>query len=229
MRSFLTPFRLAVLATCALLWAVPPARADSLLFDYVGFDYEFPNPDPATFGEPGSGYVGLGTVPSLFPPIVANTTLNEYTMVIQGLTPASTTPAGTFNIINYTAGTLTIYEDSKATGTHADFTPNPPSATVPATFADGTPILVGALTGFQFIIDTVNGNGSFEADLEITGGSQILNFPLNQRMGWTFSGSTSNALNIPPGYAHQLDGQAFLNAPTAARRVTWGRLKAGYR
>ena len=35
--------------------------------------------------------------------------------------------------------------------------------------------------------------------------------------------------NIPSGYAHQLDGQSFLNAPTAARRISWGRLKAGYR
>jgi hypothetical protein len=48
-------------------------------------------------------------------------------------------------------------------------------------------------------------------------------------VGWTFSGSTGNALNIPHGYAHQCDGQTFLNAPTAARRVSWGHLKAGYR
>ena len=229
MRSLLTPFRLAVLATCALLWAAPPARAQSLLFDYVGFDYEFANPNPAAFGELGSGYVGLGTVPFLFAPIVANTTLNEYTMVIQGMTPSSITPVGTFNIIQYTPGTLTIFEDSKAGGTPADFAPNPPNAAVPATFADGTAIVVGTLTSFQFVIDTVNGTGSFEADLNITGGTQLSNFPLNQREGWTFSGSTSNALNIPPGYAHQLDGQSFLNAPTAARRISWGRLKAGYR
>jgi hypothetical protein len=63
----------------------------------------------------------------------------------------------------------------------------------------------------------------------VTGGSQLGNFPLNQRVGWTFSGSTGNALNIPHGYAHQCDGQTFLNAPTAARRVSWGHLKAGYR
>ena len=33
------------------------ARAQTLLFDYVGFDYEDPNPQPSTFGEFGSGYV----------------------------------------------------------------------------------------------------------------------------------------------------------------------------
>jgi len=79
------------------------------------------------------------------------------------------------------------------------------------------------------VIDTASGTGSFEAVFNATGGSQIGNFPLNQRTGWTFSGSTSNALNIPPGYAHQIDGQAFLNNPVAARHLSWGRLKAGYR
>jgi len=205
------------------------ARADSLLFDYVGFDYESPNPNPATFGEPGSGYVGLGPVPFLFAPIASNTSLNEYTFVIQGLSPTSITPAGSFNIIDYSAGTITIYEDSKATGTTATFTPNPPNGDVPSTFTDGTAIVVGTLTSFQFVIDTVNGTGSFEAVMNITGGTQLTNFPLNQRTGWTFSGATSNALNIPPGYAHQIDGQSFLSPPTAARRVSWGALKAGYR
>src|SRR5262249_38180523 len=173
--------------------------------------------------------VGLGTVPVLAAPIVANTTLNEYTFVTQGLTPASITPVGTFLIISYTAGTITLYEDAKAGGTAATFTANPPNGDVPSTFTDGTAIVVGALTGFQFVLDTVNGTGSFEAVMNITGGTQLGNFPLNQRTGWTFSGATSNALNIPPGYAHQIDGQAFLNAPTPARHMSWGRLKAGYR
>jgi len=226
MRSLVTTL---LLAACAVLSTAPAARAQSLLFDYVGFDYESPNPNPGTFGEPGSGYVCLGTVPFLFAPIVANTALNEYTFVAQGLTPTSITPIGTFNLISYSVGSFAIYEDPKAGGTAASFDPNPPNLTVPTVFTDGTKILEGTLTGLQFLIDSVNGTGSFEAVLNITGGTQIGNFPLNQRTGWTFSGSTSNALNIPPGYAHQIDGQAFLNEPTATRRASWGQLKAGYR
>jgi len=226
MRRILTTVFLA--AGCALA-AVPAAHAQSLLFDYVGFDYEFPNPNPATFGEPGSGYVGLGTVPVLFAPLVTNTQANEYTYVMQGFTPSSTVPVANFLIINYTAGTITLYEDSKATGTAADFGSNPPSAVAPASFTDGTAILEGTLTNLQFVLDTTNGTGSFEAAFNVTGGSQLGNFPLNQRTGWTFSGATGNALNIPPGYAHQCDGQTFLNAPSAAKRVSWGKLKSGYR
>src|SRR5260221_11564345 len=77
------------LAACAALAVGPAAHAQSLLFDYVGFDYAFPNPNPAAFGEPGSGYAWLGTVPLLAPPPVTNPTLNEYKYVMQGLTPSS--------------------------------------------------------------------------------------------------------------------------------------------
>src|SRR5262245_17603286 len=156
MRSLLTTL---LLAACAVLSLAPAARADSLLFDYVGFDYEFPNPNAATFGEPGSGYVGLGTVPFLFAPLVSNTALNEYTFVITCATPTAL-PVGTMQIINYASGTVTIYEDAKAGGTPGTFTANPPNGDVPGTFADGTPILVGTLTNFQLVVDTATGVGS---------------------------------------------------------------------
>jgi hypothetical protein len=224
-----SPVTTLLLAACAVLSLAPAARAQSLLFDYVGFDYESPNPDPNTFGEPGSGYVGLGTVPFLFAPLVSNTAVNEYTFVIQGLSPSSVMPVGSFNIINYSSGTVTIYEDAKSGGTPGTFTPNPPNGDVPGTFTDGTVILVGSLTNFQLVINTTNGVGSFEAVFNATGGSQLSNFPLDQRTGWTFSGTTGEALNIPEGYAHQIDGQTFLDAAVATHKMTWGRLKAGYK
>jgi hypothetical protein len=199
------------------------------LFDYVGFDYENPKAPGSQFGDVGNGYVGLGTVPFLFAPLVSNTTLNEYTFVIDGLTSTGFVTVGPFRVVNYTPGTLTIYEDAKSGGTTADFGTSPPNLVAPPTFTDGTAILVGQLTDFRFAIDNSNGTGSFEAVFTVTGGTQSGNFPLNQRVGWTFSGSTGNALNIPAGYAHQIDGQAFLNEPVSVRRTSWGRLKAGYR
>ena len=218
---------LLLLAACVL--ATPnSARAQSLLFDYLGFDYESPNPLPGEFGEDGSGYVGLGTVPFLFAPLSGNTALNEYTFVLEGTATGFMT-VGNYRIVSYTPGGITIYEDAKAGGTTADFGINPPNATAPGTFSDGTPILVGTLTDFRFVVNTNDGTGSFEAVFNVTGGTQLANFPLNQRTGWTFSGSSGNALNIPEGYEHQIDGQTFLNAPSKAQRVTWGRLKAGFR
>ena len=224
MRRIVTPWIFAVLA---LLAYAPVTHAQSLLFDYVGFDFELPNPDPQQFGEVGSGYVGVGTVPYLFGPLTSDTNLNEYTYVMSGLQVAGVQAFGQFRIISYSAGNVTIYEDARLGGTTADFGVNP--VAIPPSFADGVPILVGALTNFQFVLDTSSGTGSFEAVFAVTGGSQFGNFPLNQRKGWTFSGATVNALNIPQGYAHQVDGQTFLDAPSPARKVSWGRLKAGYR
>lgn len=167
----------------AALAGLPSAHAQSLLFDYVGFDYEAPNPDPGQFGESGSGYVGLGTVPFLFAPLVSNTALNEYTYVMQGLTPTSVIPVGSFRIINYSSGTITLYEDPLLGGTVGDYGANPPSGVAPGTFTDGTAILVGSLTSFQFVVDTNNGTGSFEAVFNVTGGSQFGNFSPGQARG----------------------------------------------
>lgn len=204
------------------------AHADTLLFDYVGFDYESPDPNPATFGEMGSGYVGLGTVPGLFAPLVADTSANEYTYVITGLTPTGSSTVGSYVIVNYAPGTLSIYEDSKTTGTTADYGTAPPNATAPSSFTDGTLYLTGTLTGFQFVFNSSTNTGSYNATYTVTGGSQLVNFPLYQREGWTFAGSTGNALNIPDGYLHQVDGQNFLG-PVPARSTSWGRIKANFR
>ena len=212
---------LAVALPCA-------AGAQTLLFDYLGFDYEFPDPIPAQFGELGSGYVGLGTVPGLFSPLVADTANNEYTYVMNGLTSVSVTPIGPYVIINYSAGSLSIYEDSKTSGTTADYGTNPPNGVAPSTFTDGALFLQGSLTNFQFVLNTANGTGSFESQFEVTGGAQYSNFASNQRKGWTFAGATGNALNIPAGYAHQIDGQTFLDAPVPVRSMSWGRVKSLY-
>ena len=64
MRRFLTTILLAL--GCVLVVA-PAAHAQSLLFDYVGFDYQTPSNVP--FGDPGTSYTGVGTVPFLFAPL----------------------------------------------------------------------------------------------------------------------------------------------------------------
>lgn len=229
MRRTVTPLCVFLGALGLMVFHPPASSAQSLLFDYVGFDYESPNPDPSQFGEAGSGYVSLGLVPGLFAPLVADTMANEYTYVISALTPVSFGSFPPYIVVDYGPGNVQLYEDSKSTGTAADYGENPPNAAAPPSFTDGIAILVGDLTGFRIILNTANGTGSFEARLDVTGGSQLGNFPLNQRTGWTFAGATGNAVNIPAGYEHQIDGQAFLNEPVPARRVSWGHLKATYR
>ena len=221
--------RLLLSFGAALLLALPVvATADTLLFDYVGFDYESPDPNPAVFGEPGSSYVGIGFVPGLFAPLTADTTQFQYTYVISGMTPVSKTVIGSYIIVDYTPGTLSIYEDSKFSGTAADYGTAPPNGTAPATFSDGNLFLLGTLNGFQFVYNNATNTGSYNAAFTVTGGSQLANFPVFQRDGWTFAGASGNATNIPDGYLHQVDGQNFLGV-VPARTSSWGQLKTLYR
>ncbi len=207
----------------------PAAGAAQLLFDYVGYDYESPDPDPTQFGEIGSGYVSLGEVPVLFAPLVFNTVANEYTYVISGLTAVTRQVVGPFIIVDYAGGMLDVYEDSRTLGTPYDFGVNPPNATAPSTFVDGTHYLSGALTNFRFVFNTVDNSGSFEANYQVVGGSQLSNVPADLRSGWTFAGTTSNELNMPAGYDHQVDGQVLVEQVVPTKDKSWGALKANYR
>ncbi len=224
--------RIATLFALALtLTAVTASRAESplLLFDYVGFDYESPNLNASIFGEVGSGYVGVGTVENLFAPLVFDNVNKRYTYVFSGLTATARNVYGDYVVVDYSGGTLSVYEDDRVGGTDPLYGVNPPNATAPGNFSDGTMILSGTLSGFQIVINTTNNSGSYNSDFTATGGTQIDNIAPGDRDGWTFSGVTGNATNIPLGYVHQVDGQVFLTKPTLTRTSTWGGVKALYR
>lgn len=205
------------------------AHADTLFVFYVGYDYESPNPVPSTFGEPGSQYWALGAALDMGAPLVPDTTSNEYTFAIPGLTPVNVQNFGSFIVIDYAPGPLQVFEDSKSSGTASSFGVNPPNATAPSTFTDGSLFVQGQLTNFQVVLNTSTGSGSFNANFTVNGGSQLGNVPVNQRTGWTFAGVTSNEINRPSGYGHQVVGQVFLNEPVPASNNSWGAVKALYR
>jgi hypothetical protein len=224
--------RIVFVFVMACAAGIPAARAQTeLLFDYVGFDYEDPNPNPGVFGAVGEGYKGVGEVPVLHLTFLApDTTTYQYTYFFTDLTVTSRSTIGPFDIINYGPGKLRIYEDSRSTGTAANYGIGPPpNGDAPDSFIDGTLILEGDLNSFQYVFNTDTKTGSFEADFTAVSGSKIGNIPLDQRVGWTFAGTSGNSVTIPPGYAHQVDGQTFLNAPTVTRTGTWGGIKARYR
>ena len=206
------------------------AQAAQLFIDYFGYDYESPNPNPGTFGEPGSVYNSLGPAPNLFAPLLPDTANNQYTYYFTNLNPILVQNFGTFVVINYAPGGLfQVWEDSKVSGTAFDFGVNPPNATAPSTFTDGTKFVEGSIDQFQIVLNLATGSGSFVAIFTMTGGSQLVNVPANQRTGWTFAGTTANELNRPSGYDHQVDGQIVLHEPTPAQAKTWGAIKARYR
>jgi len=220
-----------LLAVVLALTTASTSRAEEalLLFDYVGFDYESPNPNASMFGEVGSGYNGVGTVPNLFSPLVFDESTKQYTYVFSGLVSTARNVYGDYVVVDYSSGTLSVYEDNLVGGTDPLYGVNPPNATAPGNFADGTLFLQGTLTNFQVVFSLSSMSGSFNGDFTANGGSQLGNIAPGDRDGWTFSGVTGNATNIPLGYAHQVDGQVFLTKPTLTRSSTWGGVKALYR
>jgi hypothetical protein len=228
MRRLATTFLLV--AGIACIAAIPTASAQQLLFDYFGFDYESPIVVPNTFGGVGNGYNGLGELAVIALPVASDFTNFQYTYYITGLTAATRIVINNIAIIDYPGpGTLTVYEDSKASGTPFDYGTGPPNPTAPLTFTDGTPIIVGSVTNLRYILNLSTGSGSYDSDVEIVGGSQYLNIPANQRMGWQFAGSTPNTISVPEGYAHQVKGEVFLQLPSPVRSSSWGQLKRSYR
>ena len=220
---------LLTLLTGLLIMAPAAAHAQSLLFDWVGYDYESPNPIPSVFGEVGSGYTAVGFVNGLYAPLAADTVANQYTFVLTGLTPINRQVVGSYVIVDYSVGTMNVYEDSKSSGTAADYGVAPPNPTSPSTFNDGTLFVQGQVTNFQYVLNTATGSGSFSAFYNVTGGSQYGNFLASQRAGWTFAGTTGNAVNIPVGYQHQVVGQNLIEHVVSTGHSSWGRLKASYR
>lgn len=212
-----------------LVLAPSAAHAQSLLFDWVGYDFEAPNPDPSSIGEPGSAYTAVGFVNGLFAPLVADTVHNQYTFVVTGLTPVNRQNFGTFVIVDYSVGTMNVYEDSKTSGTPADYGVAPPNGTSPSSFNDGNLFVAGQLTNFQYIYNTATNSGSFSGYYNVVGGSQYGNFLVAQRTGWTFAGTTGNAVNIPAGYEHQVVGQNLIEQVVSTHHSSWGQLKASYR
>jgi hypothetical protein len=160
----------------------------------------------------------------------------EYTFVVKGLisqgTVASGPPSFTFYETQFTGGTIEIYED--LTPQPAAFDPNPPNATVPSYFEDGTLILAGSFT--RFVIQANNftafQTGNIEGDINWTGGTLLSRtFATGERPcpGLFTGGMTWRTTVGIPGYLYRHDGKIDLQCPTDVRSSTWGKIKSMYR
>ena len=219
-----------LMALAAAMTISAQARADQFLADFRGFDYEDPNNTPG-FGNIGDGYNSLGFVTQVNPVLLtANFTNNEYTYQFKDLSAIATDAAPPYLFVFYNNGRVRIFEDPKAGGTAADYGVNPPNATAPPTFTDGTLILGGVVSNFVLTLDLTNNNGSFNGDITFDEGSQQGTIPPAQLNGWSFAGLTSgSATGTPSGYSHQVDGEVRVPGVTPAYGTSWGKVKNLYR
>jgi hypothetical protein len=228
--------RKALLLFCALSLALAaPAFADGgdeLLFGFNGFDYEDPDPS-GTYLDLGEGWKALGFLTSVGPLLDphVDTGLNEYTTHIFDLSVSArffTSPFLTVVFAN--GGRARYYEDPLAGGTAATYGTNPPNATAPATFVDGTMKLGGHVDNFVLVYNFSTGQGNFSGDMTLDEGPDLVYIPPSQYAGWILGGLAGQPNpTVPEGYDHQISGECRIPGKTPTTHKTWGAVKALYR
>ena len=217
-------------------------------FDSDAFAYET-SYNPATFiSAPGSQMTTVGIASFFCAPLNGldpTDPLKEYTFVFSGLTSAGTvgpTAVGTSTRwqTSYGNGQFYIYEGSPRNApTAAGGMPvNPPNATVPANFADGTLILQGTLSNFITTITRASSGTfatSFRADYQFTGPAAGPVYVLVSGTGpgllsglWCANSTAPGLCDIPVGYSAHPNGK-FDQPAVAAINSTWGKIKTLYR
>ena len=193
---------------------------------------------------PGSVLSAVGVVNGFLGPLSSidpNTAGTEYTYYLTGLTTAGTTvTAGpTLSVYKtiYTGGSIQIWQGSPR---NAAFGTNPPNATVPSTFVDGSLFLAGTVPTFTTTVTRVNATGAYvngngdggdPPNGLWTGGSALALVsaggnpcPFRLTGGWDM-----RPVDVLQGYVSQFDGKIDLNCPTPALPSTWGKIKSSYR
>jgi len=203
------------------LLAFAPAGASALsLIDFTGYSYETGTFPPSN---PGDLLNLVAIADGLTQPLVWDPNSYEYTMHLSGLISQGAQQGGPDNIVVvYTGGNFDLYEDSSY---NAALGINPPNATVPGTFMDGTHFLGGQLNAFTIFYNTRFNSGAFEADVTFVNGAHFGDLG-PQTTGYTFGGVFR--FDTPQGYDLQWDGQILLD-PVAVETVTWGQVKSAFR
>jgi hypothetical protein len=218
-------------------------------FDADAFAFES-NYTPATFtSAAGSQLVVVGKVSLFCAPFAdldASDPTKEYTFIWAGMTSIGTTHVpiaggATRHQTDYNSGVFHIYSDSPPDAPTAagGMPPNPPNATVPNNFFNGTLVIEGNLFNFVTTVTRFsNGNfaTSFRGDYQFTGpigGTYFdrVDGQLQNVMGgtWCAQGTANGLCDLPTGYSAHPNGKFDGPPPVSASKTTWGAIKQTYR
>ncbi|MBI1796028.1 MAG: hypothetical protein HY076_03170 [Candidatus Eisenbacteria bacterium] len=228
-----------LLFTALLAFAVPALAADEALLGFTGYDFK--TPAGGTYLAIGDSYQAVGFVtyfnPTWLQPYV-DPGANEYTFYQHGLVVNSYSFSGNFLFVTFAnGGSVEYYEDPSFDATNPPNPPNcprygnnPPNATSPSTFSNGTLAISGSLANATLYYDYNSNQGAFGADMTITGGVDAVYVPPGSWSGWFMSGlfNTPSGPCAPAGYDHILSGECR-HPVTATTGKTWGALKKLYR
>ena len=120
------------------------------------------------------------------------------------------------------------YDDSRLPiggGTPYDYGINPQNLSAPATFVDGTLVLVGTIPDLKVTINLNTLDGNISGTVNFNGGSQLANLGANTST--TFAVLGTDAIGLPQGYVWDIDGQT--NITFATESSSWGEVKELFR
>lgn len=225
---------LLLLAATVALASPAAAQTRDDLCDFTGFDYQAVGAPGLFFlGATGDNYRALGFVTSINSLVASDQVANEYTFYLYNATVSSSFFADGFLLVYFNNGArFRVYEDARLGGTAGDYGVNPPNATAPSTFTDGTVLLGAQVDGLVLTYDYNALQGTVTADPGATldEGTGLVTIPPARRGGWLLSG-TAGAPNptIPAGYEHQVSGKLQIPDATKATQKSWGSIKKLYR
>jgi hypothetical protein len=236
-------FKALLLLLTAGIALSAPARAQTYetLFAFTGYDYQDANTvlpvgsdlNHDAYLAVGEGYKVVGFVTSFGPLLTpyVDQVQYEYTDHLYNLTVAVHSFFGGFFEADFAnGGRGRYYRDPYSGGTAATYGTNPPNATAPSTFIDGSMRIGGSVDNFILTYNYNAGNGNFSGTMNLDEGPDLIYVPAPQRLGWTLAGLAGPPQNgtVPAGYDNQVSGECkILTTPTTHK--TWGALKALYR
>ena len=222
--------------TAFTLWALPvhAGNADVFLLGFAGFDYESPDGNPGTYLAIGEGYKAVGFITSVGPMLTPyyDTDVNEYTFYLFNLTVSARffdIPTQLLNIEFANNGRARYFEDDLVGGTNAAYGVNPPNATAPSTFNDGTLVLGGDVDQFRLYYDFTFDQGGYSGEMTQDEGTYFTLGYVNPLDGWTLGGLLGRPNpSVPQGYDNQLSGECSILIDPVTKS-TWGAIKRTYR
>ena len=202
------------------------------IVSFTGFDFVSPNAPTTPFLVPGDSYFAVGLATSFGPTISgAINGADEHSFILQDAVVGTSAWDGTNLVVNFNpAARIRFYEDPShdyAYGT------NPPNATSPSTFIDGSLILGAQLDNLVLVYsyDATFGNtGTFYGTATLDEGADLVVVPPTRRAGWVLSGTIGQPNpSVPAGYVNQVEGELQIPDVTPTAQKTWGSIKALYR
>jgi len=204
-----------------------PAFAQNAILDFQGYSWEtggFPASNP------GDVLQVVGVVDALDSRFGVNLATEEVTVHASNLVSTGQIDIGGGVLsVAYVGGNLDVYRDPAM---DHDYGFNPPNATAPSTFTNGSLLLGGTFDSFFLFYDPSTGSGAYEGNVLFSSGSGLTTLNQISANAYTFGGVlSSNAAggNVPEGYDLQVDGVIEVEVIVGVEQKSWGAVKNLYK